>query len=68
MTPPEPPIDEVPPESFKLLEWRFWAALVFLVVCVIAGVVVALCGPTLWPRTAPHPLTAHGPKIVSQGR
>lgn len=54
--PPEPPEEEGP---FKVLDVRFWIALAFLVVCIIAAAVVAFFGPKIWPpKPAPHPAPA----------
>ena len=62
--PPHPP-EEPPPESpeengrFKVLDVRFWLALAFLVVCIVAAAVVAFFGPKIWPPKPPvHPAPA----------
>jgi len=59
--PPLKPTDDRPPEQppeeegpFRLLDLRFWLALVFIVLCMIAAGVVGLYGPKIWPKAPPH--------------
>ena len=59
------PVDDRPPEEppeeegpFHLLDVRFWLALVFIVLCMVAAAVVALFGPKIWPKAPPHPAPA----------
>jgi hypothetical protein len=49
---PEPPAED---ERFRVLDARFWSAIAFLVVCLVAAVVVAVWGPKIWPKGAPGP-------------
>jgi peptidoglycan/LPS O-acetylase OafA/YrhL len=64
------PTDEPPPEDqrFRVLDARFWSAIAFLVLCLIAAVVVAVWGPKIWPKAPPHraPAAAPGPATVSR--
>ena len=52
---PEPPIEE---QGFRVMDLKFWAAIVFLVACLIAAGVVAFWGPKIWPKAPQHPAPA----------
>jgi uroporphyrinogen-III synthase len=56
--PPEPE-DERP---FRVLDVRFWLALAFLVLCLIAAAVVGWFGPKIWPKAPPPPAPAAAPR------
>jgi hypothetical protein len=40
------------------MDFRFWAALGFMLVCLVAAVVVAYAGPKIWPKAPPKPAPA----------
>ena len=52
--------EDRPPEGerFRVLDARFWSAIVFLLACIVAAVVVAVWGPKIWPKAPPHPAPA----------
>jgi hypothetical protein len=62
--PPEPPEKPYGDERFRVLDARFWSAIAFLVVCIIAAVVVAVWGPKIWPKGAPGPASAPSSRSV----
>jgi hypothetical protein len=64
-SPPEPPEPEGP---FRVLDVRFWLALAFLVLCLIAAAVVARYGPQIWPKAPPRPAPAASASVPPSPR
>jgi hypothetical protein len=54
--PPHQPDD--PNGRFRLMNFGFWAALGFVLLCVAMAVFVALAVPKLWPKAPPKPAVA----------
>ncbi|MBV8682114.1 MAG: hypothetical protein JO111_04520 [Caulobacteraceae bacterium] len=55
---PEAPDPPEPPQGVRLLTLPFWILMALAAVCVIAGIVVAFAGPSLFPKSpasATHP-------------
>jgi hypothetical protein len=48
--------DDAADKPWRLMDARYWAAMAFLVLCLVAAGVVAVWGPKIWPRH-PHPAT-----------
>jgi hypothetical protein len=53
MIPEDGDLDGPVDKPWRLMDARYWAAMAFLVLCLVAAAVVAIWGPSIWPRHAP---------------